>query len=156
MKFIIYIFCMYFFFSCEGQKNSFDKDTDTLRDLASVYKKNTSLNKKMYLVTGLDGCGACLEYTVKYIEKQVDNKDMSFIISGESKIQLKSKFSQKTILNKNFVFDTLQVALKNGLVQMAHPKIFLCKSGRVYDTKEINYINADSVFNYVSKELRNN
>lgn len=155
MKNILFIL-LFLSISCNSRKKEqikFDKETEKLKFITSLYRKDSLLSKKVYFVTGLDGCGACLEYTVKYIEKQIDNKDMYFIISGQSKVQLRSKFSQSTISNKNFLFDTVQVALKQGLVQMAHPRVLLCKHGKVYDIKDIDYINADSIFNYVNKTL---
>ena len=113
------------------------------------------MSKKAYLVTGLDGCGACLEYSVNFIEKNSENKEMVFIISGQSKVQLKTKFKIKTRQNSNFVFDTTLMALRSGLVTMEHPKVFFCKSGNIFDIKDITFRNADSVFNYVYNFIKN-
>lgn len=135
-------------FSC-NEKNKFELESSVLSNINSTYYKDSILTKKVYLVTGLDGCGACLEYTVKFIENKIKDDNMAFVISGKSRVQLKSKFKIQTINHKNFLFDTSQIALRKGLVEMAHPKVFLCKSGKVYDMKEIDYINADSVFKYV-------
>jgi hypothetical protein len=152
MKYSLFLF-LFLIFSC-NKKNKFEYESSVLSKINSIYYKDSILTKKVYLVTGLDGCGACLEYTVKFIENKIKDPNMAFIISGKSRVQLKSKFKIQTIENDNFLFDTSQIALRKGLVEMAHPRVFLCKSGKVYDVKEIDYINADSVFTYVKDFIK--
>jgi len=150
-------FCLIFLVNLGcSQNKSFNTENENLRRISKNYLSESDLNKKVYLVTGLDGCGACLEYTVKFIEKNIDNKDMVFIISGQSKVQLKAKFKLATRQKSNFVCDTTLMALRSDLVSMEHPKAYFCKSGLIVDAKDITYKNADSVFHHVNQFLTKN
>lgn len=147
-------FILLFLISCSIKEKKFQKETTVLKNINIKYRNDSLLTKKIYLVTGLDGCGACLDYTVKFVEENINDKNMNFIISGQSKVQLKSKFTNKSILNNNFVFDTAQIASRSGIIGISKPKIFLCNLGSVYDIKEVDFKNADSIFAYVKDYIK--
>ena len=125
----------------------FDNDAQTIESIVKKYTTNEVADKRLYLVTSLDGCGACLEYTVKFIENNISNPKMMFIVSGKSKIQLKNKFKRATIKSPNFIFDTSIIALKNELIGVVHPKVFLFKNQKIVEDKEVNFVDAEKTFN---------
>ena len=83
----LYFFLLFLTFSC-NKKTKFEHESSILNEINSFYYKDSILTKKVYLVTGLDGCGACLEYTVKFIENKIRDHNMAFIISGKSGTEL--------------------------------------------------------------------
>lgn len=139
--------------SCK-QLNSFEKDQTILDEMKSKYKISNDDGSKVYIITGLDGCGACMDYTVKFIEKESNNPDLLFILSGQSRVKIKALFSYPTIHRENFIRDTLELALRKELVQKQNPKAFFCKSGIIIEAKDVTYQNADSVFNSINKFLK--
>jgi thioredoxin-related protein len=136
------LFLIIFLFAC----TKFNNEAQTIESIVKKYTNNEIADKRLYLVTSLDGCGACLEYTVKFIENNITDPNMMFIVSGQSKIQLKSKFSPATIKSPNFVFDTSIIALKNKLIGTVHPKIFLLTKGKIVESKEVNFVDAEKTF----------
>ena len=132
---------------CRQQDTRFDK----IQEVIATYKKNTNKTQqpKVYLFTALEGCGACVEATVKFIENNISNPSMLFIVAGTSQKELKIKFSAKTIKSSNFLMDNQLISLKNELITTIHPKVYCCRDRQVVMDKEINYVIADSVFKAV-------
>jgi hypothetical protein len=146
------LFILFALISCNTPKR-FEKEQKILNEIKSKYKIDSNDSSKVFILTGLDGCGACMDYTVKFIEENSNNPDLNFILSGQSHVKIKALFSYPTIHRKNFFRDTLQIALRKELVPKKNPKAFFCKSGTIIDSKDITYQNADSVFHYVNQFL---
>lgn len=125
-----------------------------IKQLHKRYKGGSFLPHKIYLVTGLDGCGSCLEYTVNFIEKNISNTKIMVIVSGQSKVQLRNKFSLATRLSHNFVFDTLLIPLKSNIIEMSNPKVWYCKNGKLVKSESIDYRNAKTTFERVERFLK--
>ena len=108
------------------------------------------LDKKLYLFTSLDGCSTCLSHTTKFIEEHINNKNMIFVVSGKSKIQLHANFKKSTIVSPNFINDTTLISLKKGLVDISFPKVYLCKDEEIVEAFEVSSMNADRLFPYAA------
>ena len=149
MKYLIYAIV---FFVCLSacDNNSYQEEEEGLKEISYRYKGSSTLSKKLYLVTSIDGCGACVEHTIKYIEDNIKNEESLFIISGQSKVQLKAEFKLDVRNSPNFVFDTLLLALRKKVVGTANPRVYLCRNGKIVEMKEFTYQNSDSVFKRVS------
>lgn len=151
---ILLVIILFSLGSCIQKTNHYKNEQDILDEISKKYNINSGVKYKIYIITGLDGCGACLDYTVDFIEKQSTNSNIAFIVSGQSRAKLKILFKYSTIHRSNFIRDTLEYALKKELIQQQNPKAFFCNSGRIIDSKDVTYRNADSVFNYVNSFLK--
>ena len=123
--------------------------TDPKVQVLNSLEENTSQadeSMKVYVVTALDGCGACVQSTVNLIERNIDQKGMVFIVSGRSRKQLKMKFSPSTILHPNFVFDSNQVAISKKIIESIYPKILMVENNRVVDERTLHFTNAERFF----------
>lgn len=144
---------LYFFLIvllCGCQDNLYEQKQILLQKVLLQYKFNENLDRKVYIVTGLDACGACLDYTVKFIEANINDNKMYNIISGSSVKKLKGTFRHSTLHNPNFIFDSTLTAMKLNLVNQEKPLIYFCKNGNIIDCKSLSYKNADSVIQYIN------
>ncbi len=140
--------------NCSVQTDNFEVIQTGLESLNYHYTNSPVLKKKLYLITELDGCGACLDFTIKFIEKNSENPNMSFIISGESKKKLNIFFTKKILTSPNLIFDSIRIGVHKKLIGIGHPKIYLCRENKIVDIKEVTFSNADSVFNYVDNFIK--
>lgn len=76
MKNILLIVFVFLIQSC-SKARSFEKEQKVLNEIKSEYGITSDNKPKVYIVTGLDGCGACMEYTVDFINKNSSNLDLS-------------------------------------------------------------------------------
>lgn len=139
---------------CKLENNSYSNEQNNIIYLNKFYHRNSFLDKKLYLITELDGCGACLDFTIKFMKKNRLNSNMAFIVSGESKKKLNIILNKELTLSPNFIFDSTRIAMHKKLTGI-HPKVYLCKDNMIVDIKDVTFLNADSVFNYVLQFVNN-
>lgn len=140
--------------SCFPSEN-YSEETKILQRISAA-KGIHHIDKKLYLITGLDGCGACLDYSVNFIKKNIQKNSMLFVISSKSKVALRAKFDRSTIANPNFLFDSTASVIQSGISQNGFPTVLLCKAGRVIEVFEVPYSKAEERFRYAEAFVEKN
>ncbi|MFN4147021.1 MAG: hypothetical protein ACK4GN_14445 [Runella sp.] len=151
MKKIFSISILICFFSCTENKN--DQYAKQIDEILRYYHFENLAGKKIFIITSLEVCGACLDYTVKFIEKNIEDSNYLFIISSSSIKKTKITFTPKVLESPHFLLDSQLVAVRKGLVNTEKPQAYLFSNGKVVDVQQITYSNADSIFRYIHQFL---
>jgi hypothetical protein len=130
-----------FFFSCQKTEQLSKEEKDLL-----LISRQKTLDDKVYLLFGLQGCGACLDHTVNFVSENIKNDKIVFIVSDKSKSKINALFGEDMRLKKNFIVDSTMNAYILKMLGTGYPKAFLCKKNKILDSFEISYMNSKEQF----------
>lgn len=132
-----------FFYSC-----NIDINDGKINKLNIILKDSAILNdnhNQVIIVTRIDGCGICVENTVEFMKKNLQNPYLRLIVSGKSNKRFKMFSSKTNLKGYNVIVDNEGLAIGNGLVGPQPIVFFLSKKNIIY-SYSLNPSNANSIF----------
>ncbi|GAB4111812.1 MAG: hypothetical protein OHK0057_37480 [Thermoflexibacter sp.] len=150
----VLIYILFLTFSC--QSSIFQKKESKLKEMLATYQKSSALDKQIYLITITSGCGGCMQVVADYIKENIADERMHFIVSCPSQKEVSFTFNHQIRNSNNFLIDKQLIAIREGLVNNTHPKVYYCEKGKIVDEGEISLDSAEQVFIRIKAFLDSN
>lgn len=106
-------------------------------------------NKKVYYLLPLKGCGYCIINSLKFMEGQLNNDDLKFIISNVVGLKTtRLRIGKELFSHRSILIDGDNELVKNRLVS-SYPTVFYLENEKITKVQTLNARNIDAEFHEI-------
>lgn len=127
--------------SCNAPKHKehrFASEEKKLLAVLSAYKLGDKIDRRIYVINSAIGCGGCIQEVANFYKKNHALPNFQYIVSTESKKQVRIAYPHALRQQSNFLYDSLSLATASGLIT-TKPKVIYCRDGKIIGIDEIEY-----------------